>query len=212
MTQLSQPRRGVFRPGIMAALGAAFNFLALNLALLLACLPVITVPLALTAALTALDRWRDDGEERVVREFVRALRTQPPLRVTAALGVPLAAIALGVIEVHYFAGARSGPALASLSLGLAALLITVTALGYVLVLAARQPDTPAADLWLASAQLAVRNILITGPLFLLELTAAAAVTLIDPALLLLGLPVALLALIRLTARLGLRRARIQRSE
>jgi hypothetical protein len=212
MTQLSPPRRGVFRPGVMAALATAFNFLALNLALLIACLPVVTLPLAVTAAMTALDRWRDDGEERVVREFIRALRARPPLRTTASVGVPLAAIALGLIEVHYCAAARSGPALASLALGLAALLLTVTALGYVIVLAARHPATPPADLWLASAQLAVRHILITGPLFLIEIVAAAVVTLVDPALLLLGLPVALLALIRLTARLGLRRALIDRSE
>jgi hypothetical protein len=215
MAQPARPRAGIFRPGIMAALGSAFNLLALNLALLIVALPVVTLPIALSAAMTALDRWRDDGEERVVREFIAALRTRPPLRTTAAIGVPLAAIALGLDEVHFFTRifARRGtvPAMAGFSLGLAALLITLTALGYVIVLAARQPATPPAQLWSLGAQLAVRTIVVTGPLFLAEIAAAALVTLADPALLLLGIPVALLALMRVTACLGLRRAEPARS-
>jgi hypothetical protein len=47
---------------------------------------------------------------------------------------------------------------------------------------------------------------VTGPLFLAEIAGAAAVTLIDPALLLLGLPLGLLQFMRLTAQLGLRRS------
>ena len=83
------------RPGVMAALASLFNFLALNLVLLIASLPVITLPLAVNAASVALDRWRADGEDRVVREFWVALRSRPPLRTTVALGVPFAAIGAG---------------------------------------------------------------------------------------------------------------------
>ena len=54
----------------MAALAALFNFLALNLALLIFSLPVITLPAAVSAATQALDQWRRDGEDQVVREFL----------------------------------------------------------------------------------------------------------------------------------------------
>jgi hypothetical protein len=93
-----------------------------------------------------------------------------------------------------------------LGLGLAALLITLTALGYVFLLAARGPALPATEFWSLCARLAVRNLLITGPLFLTEIAGATVLTLIDPPLLLLGVPVLLLYLMKLTAQFGLRRA------
>jgi hypothetical protein len=198
-------RRGIFRPGVMAALATLFNFLALNLVLLIAALPVITLPVAVNAAGVALDRWRADGEERVLREFWTALRSRPPLRTTVALGVPFAAVGLGLAELHYFSRSGAVAGHAGFGLGLAALLITLTALGYLFVLEARYPQLAPAELWSLCARLAVRNILVTGPLFLAELLGAGLLTLIDAPLLLLGLPVALLALMRLTALLGLRR-------
>ena len=64
---------------------------------------------------------------------------------------------------------------------------------------------PAVDTWSLAARLAVRNLAVTGPLFLAEMAAATTLTMIDPGLLLLGLPVVLLYLTKRTARLGLRR-------
>jgi hypothetical protein len=205
-TAAGRPRTGIFRPGIMAALGSAFNFLVLNLALLIASLPVVTLPIAVNAASIALDRWRGEGEDRVIREFCAALRSRPPLRTTALLGVPLAATAVGVAEVRYFLQGGTLVARVGLGLGLAALLITLTALGYLFVLAARHPSVPGTELWSLCARLAVRNLFVTGPLFLIEIAGATALTLIDPPLLLLGVPIVLLDLLRRTARFGLRRA------
>jgi hypothetical protein len=204
-------RLGLAGTPVMAALGSAFNVLALNLVLLVVSLPLVTLPMAIHAATTALDRWRGEGEDRVVREFLITLRSSPPGRTTAAVGVPIAAIGVGVAEARYFLGPHHlhGGGLVSragLGLGLAALLITLTALGYVFLLAASHPGLPAAELWSLSARLAVRNLLVTGPLFLAEIAAAGAVILVDPPLLILGVPVLLLQLMRLTARLGLRRA------
>ena len=54
--------------------------------------------------------------------------------------------------------------------------------------------------------LAVRNLFVTGPLFLVVVGGAAVLTWIDPALLLLGLPLLALQLMRVTANFGLRRA------
>jgi hypothetical protein len=189
----------------MAALATLFNFLVLNLVLVIASLPVITLPSAVNAAETALDRWRGDGDDRVVSEFITALRSKPPLRTTVATGIPLAATVLSVIEVRHFLRGGGIADRVGLGLGLAALLIALTALGYVFALAARHPEAAATELWSLSAILAIRNVFVTGPLFLLEIAGATALTLIDPALLLLGVPVLLLQLMRVTAQFGLRR-------
>ena len=190
----------------MAALATLFNVLALNFVLLIASLPIVTIPVAVNAAQTALDRWRGDGEDRVVHEFVTALRTRSPLRTTAVIGVPLAAITLGVIEVRHFSRGVDPADRVALGLGLMALLITLTALGYALLLAARDATAPPAEIWSAALSLAIRNLPVTGPLFLAEIAAATTLALIAPALLMLGLPVLLLSMMRLTAQFGLRRA------
>ena len=190
----------------MVALAAIFNFLALNLVLLIASLPVITLPMAVNAATVALHRWRDEGEDSVVAEFVGALRSRPPLRTTVLTGVPLVAAAVGVAEVHHFIRGGSLTDRVYLGLGFGALLITLMALGYVFLLTAREPGWSPADLWTVCAGLAIRNALVTGPLFLIEIAGATAITLIDPALLLLGVPLLLLQLMKLTAQFGLRRA------
>jgi hypothetical protein len=210
ITSQASPITGILGTRVMAALATLFNVLALNLALLIASLPIVTLPAAVNAATVALDRWRDDGEDSVVREFIAALRSRPFPRTTAALGVPLAAVAVGVAEVHHFARGASLPDRACLGFVAAALLITVTTLGYVFLLSARDPATPAADLWSLSARLAIRNLLVTGPLFLAEIALVAVPGVVDPALLLLGLPVLLLQLMRLTAQFGLRRSERQR--
>jgi hypothetical protein len=197
---------GIFGTRLMAALATMFNFLALNVVLLIASLPVITLPVAVNAATVALHRWRDEGEDSVVAEFIGALRSRPPLRTTVAVGVPLAAAAVGVAEVHHFIRGASLTDRVYLGLGLGALLITLTAIGYVFLLAAREPAWPPADLWTLCAGLAIRNLLVTGPLFLIEIAGAAALTFIDPVLLLLGVPLLALQLMRLTAQFGLRRA------
>jgi hypothetical protein len=204
-----RPGARLLRPGIMAALASVFNFLALNLALLVVSLPVITLPIAVNAATVALGRWRREGEDRVIREFITALRSAPPLRTTVLVGVPLAATAVGVEEVHYFLGSGGLAARLGLGLGFAALLITATALGYVFVLAADGLAAPAAEFWSLCARLAVRNLLVTGPLFLAEIAGGTVLALIDLPLLLLGVPVLLLHLMRLTAQFGLRRVELK---
>jgi hypothetical protein len=195
----------LFGTRIMAALGTLFNILALNLVLLIVSIPVVTLPAAVSAASAALDRWRRDGEDRVVREFVIALRSRPPLRATAAIGVPLAAVVLGLAEIHHFAREATLPGRIGLGLGFGALLVTLAALGYVLQLAADHPALPPIDLWSLSARLAIRNLLVAGPLSVAAIAAAAVLTVTDPGLLLLGVPVLLLHVLKLTARPGLRR-------
>jgi hypothetical protein len=61
-----------------------------------------------------------------------------------------------------------------------------------------------------SVQLAVRNVLLTGPLFVGEFAAAALLLLLNPALALIGVPLGLLCLVRSTADLGVRRSGLDR--
>jgi Protein of unknown function, DUF624 len=224
---------GILGTRIMAALAALFNFLALNLVMLLFSLPVITLPAALSAATGALERWRREGEDQVVREFLVGFRAEWA-RQTVLVGVPLAAAVLGVIEVRHFAAGAGAASRLALGLGTVALLVTASALGYVFLLAARgravpdgreEPQAPrgveglqaprgvqahagstTAEFWTVCVRLGIRTSLVTGPLFLIVIGGAAVLAWIDPPLLLIGLPLLALQLMRLTASLGLRRA------
>jgi hypothetical protein len=190
----------------MAALAALFNFLALNLLLLIFSLPVITLPAAVSAATLALDRWRRDGEDQVVREFLTGFRAQLATR-TVLVGVPLAAAVLGVLEMRHFAAGAGAASRLALGFGTVALLVTASALGYVFLLAARGPSgSTAAEFWTLCIRLAIRNLFVTGPFFLIEIAGSAILARIDPPLLLLGLPLLALQLMRLTANFGLHRA------
>ena len=64
----------------------------------------------------------------------------------------------------------------------------------------------AAEFWTGCVRLGISNLLVTGPLFLIEIGGAAVLAWIDPPLLLLGLPLLALQLMRVTANFGLRRA------
>jgi hypothetical protein len=64
--------------------------------------------------------------------------------------------------------------------------------------------------WSLSAGLAIRTSLVTAPLFLVEIACGTVVTVTDPALLLLGIPLFLLQLVRLTAQFGIARVAQQR--
>lgn len=220
---------GILGTRIMAALAALFNFLALNLVLLVFALPVVTLPAAVSAATRALDRWRRDGEDQVVREFLVGFRAGWA-RQTVLVGVPLGAAVLGVVEVRHFAVAGGADGRVALGFGSAALLVTASALGYVFVLAARglvglerlegsgvRADLAgsmaagtavgtAAEFWTLCIRLAVRNLFVTGPLFALVIGGSAVLAWVDPPLLLLGLPLLALQLMRLSANFGLRRA------
>jgi hypothetical protein len=173
---------------LMAALTALFNALALNLVMILASLPLITAPTAVSAASAALDRWARDGEDIL------------------GVGGPLGAIVLGGVEVRHFAREATLTGRAGLCLAGAALFITLATLGYVFQLSADEPGLRPVDLWSAAVRVALRNLPVAG---VLSVVPAAGLTLLaarDPAVLLFGLPLFLLHALKLVARPGLRRA------
>ncbi len=197
---------GIFGTRIMAGLSTLFNAMALNLALIVTSLPLITAPVAVSSASAALDRWRHDGEDRVIRQFIVEFGDRWSLRSTLGAGVPMAAAALGLAEVRHFARQPSVAGRTGLCLGAGALLITLAALCYVFQLTAGRPGLSPVDVWSASARLAVRNLLVAGPLSAIPIAGVAILAARDPGVLLLGLPVFLLHALKLIARPGLRRA------
>jgi hypothetical protein len=197
----------IFGTRLMAVLTVLFNALALNLAMIVACLPLITAPTAVSAASATLDRWARDGEDRVVRQFIVEFRARWSARVMLGVGGPLGAIVLGGAEVRHFAREATLTGRAGLCLAGLALIITVAALGYVFQLSADDPGMRPADLWSVAARLALRNL----PAGVLSAIPAAGLTLLvarDPTVLLFGLPLFLLHTLKLLARPGLRRATI----
>ena len=194
---------GILGTRVFAWLTTLFNALALNLVMIAASLPLVTAPAAISAASAVLDQWRD-GQDQVVRQFIAEFRARWSVRVTLGAGVPLAAVVLGAAEIRFFAPEATLTGRVGLGLGAAALLITLAALGYVFQLTADQPGLSPVDLWSQSARLAVRNILIAGPLSAAPIAGLAVLAARDPFVLLLGLPLFLLHALKLIARPGLR--------
>lgn len=191
---------------VIGGLTTLCNVVLLNLVMMVASLPLITAPAAVTAASATLDRWRRDGEDRVVRQFVIEFRDRWSARTLLGTGVPMAFAVLGLAEVRHFAAETTLAGRAGLGCGAGALLITLAGLGYLLQLAADDPGLAPVDLWSLSARLAVRNLLVAGPLSVAPLAGLAILAGRDPAVLLLGLPVLLLHALKLIAGPGLRRA------
>jgi hypothetical protein len=196
----------IFGIRLMAVLTALFNALALNLAMIVASLPLITAPAALSAASAVLDGWARDGEDRVIRQFAAEFRARWSARVLLGVGGPLAAVVLGGAEVRHFAREATLTGRAGLCLAGGALLITLAALGYVFQLSADQPGMRPVDLWSLAVRVALRNLPAAAAA---SAVPAAGLTLLaarDPAVLLFGLPLFLLHALKLIARPGLRRA------
>ena len=191
---------GILGTRVFAWLTTLFNALALNLVMIVASLPVITAPVAISAASAVLDQWRREGQDQVVRQFIAEFRARWSVRVTLGAGVPLAAVVLGAAEVRFFAGEETLAGRVTLGLGAAALLVTLAALGYVFQFTADQPGLSPVDLWSRSAGLAVRYLLLAGPLSALPIAGLAVLAVRDPFVLLLGLPIFLLHALKLIAR------------
>ena len=196
----------IFGTRLMAVLTAVFNALALNLAMIVASLPLITAPVAVSAASAALDHWRQDGEDRVIREFISEFRDLWSARTVLGAGVPMMAAVLGLAEVRHFAREATFSGRAGLCLSGGALLIIVTALGYVFQVIADKPGVSPVDLWSLAARLAVRNLAVAGPLSAVPVAGVTLLAARDPAVLLFGLPLFLLYALKAIARPGLRRA------
>jgi hypothetical protein len=196
-----KPPRAV---GVMAALNTLFSLFALNVVLVLTALPVVTLPLALRAAAVAIYRWRTDGEDRMVREFLREFRAQPKRRPIVIIGIPLAAAVLALIEIRFSAHAGGAFGAISAGMGVAGLLLTLAGLGYLLMLGVRYPGLTPTNAWYAAIVLVMTNLVGSSVLLVVEFLMIGLLELRDPALTVIGLPLALLALVLISAERGIR--------
>jgi hypothetical protein len=208
--EVTRIKRGAAGPmTVQAALTAVFNVLALNAVIVIACLPILTVPLALQAGTTALGQWRTGSEDRVVVAFARALRRSRVRHTMLSVGVPVLAAAMACDELwfvlratHAHAGSDAGPVM----LGLAAIgvIVAVAASGFALVLNTRRDDLGVTDLWYLSVALAARNVLGVTPLLVGAVAVSAWLVARDPSLALVGVPLGALDVVRRAALRGIR--------
>jgi hypothetical protein len=197
-----RPPRAV---GIMAGLSTLFSLFALNVVVVLSALPLVSLPLAMQAAEVALDRWREDQEERMVREFLRAFRALPTGRTFIRVGVPIAVAAAALLEIRFFAITGGGAGAVGAGLGAAGLLLALAGLGYVLMLGVRQPNMRPTDAWYLAVALVATNLLGASALLVGEFALLGTLALLDPPLIVIGLPVAALVVVRMTAEHGIHR-------
>jgi hypothetical protein len=190
---------------VINGLTTVFNVIFLTIAIVVLSLTVVGLPLAFSAASTAIYDWRQGGETRVMRTFWFALRSRPLHRV-AVVGPALLAAALGLIEAGYFLHYRGPIDLMCVTIGLVTVAAGVSFTGYLLLLITMAPEAGWAELWRCAAALVGRTSVVATPVFLLEAGVATVIGFADPALLVIAVPVVLLWLWLRTAIWGARRA------
>ncbi len=192
-------------PGIMRLLSALWNLAALNILWIVASLPIVTLPITVYAAFGSIDRWARSGDDRVVRNFVGLIGSRPS-RALVVCGAPLAVGALAVGEVVYFARRTGNLHWLCLGIGFGFLVLVLISSAYALLFGVAQPDLPPESVLQLAVRLGVRNMLFTGPLFVMEALGVTAFALVEPALVAIMLPTVFLWLVHRTALFGVRRA------
>ena len=186
-------------------LSAIFNVVVVSMLWSVTSLPLVTLPFSTAAAYDAMHQWSLGTESRVVSSFWRSAREDIRLRFVS-VGVVLLVGIVGACDIGFFLG-RVGPlSSACVGIGGTFLLLAVLCLGYVLLLVTRSNLKSPLEVWLGSARLAATNLLITGPLFVLEFGLSAFIAWLDPPLLVIVVPATLLWVLSRTASYGFRRA------
>lgn len=194
---------------IASSLGTVFNLLVLNLAFLVTSLPIVTLPITMSAAVSVIDGWRRQGEDRLLKAYWAALTSRSSRRATPTVGLPLVAVLVALQEVRFFVGRATLMDQVCLGLGVGCLLVVGTGFGYILILSARRPGLPPTDVWVLSIRWAMRNIARTGWLFLVEIGVSVVLASADPSLCFLGLPILLLFALYNTGVFGLQRLGVE---
>lgn len=191
-------------PGsVSAALAAVFNVLVLNVALVVASLAVITVPLAISAAFEAVCRWRALDDDQVLRNFTLALRRRPVMK-SLVLAPAVLVTVLGGAESAYFTGYSGFIALVCVLIGITTAAMAVSVAAY-LCLFLVTSDAGYRALWRAALVATGRTVALTTPVFALTTGGAVMAALAAPALAVVAAPVLLLWSWQRAATWGARR-------
>lgn len=207
ITALSTPSvtRSGTRHTVVNGLASIFNVIALTVCVVVMSLTVVGLPLAWSAASSALFDWRRAGESRVLRTYWVAVATQW-LRRTIVVGPAVLVVAVGGVEVAYFLHYRGPVAVLCLTTGLVTLAGGLSFTSYLLLLVTVAPTARWAEIWRCAAALVARTSPTATPAFVLETALAALAGYTDPALLVVAVPVMLLWSWLRTAIWGARRA------
>lgn len=196
-----KPPRAV---GVMAALNTLFSLFSLNVVFVLTALPLITLPVAFQSALIAVERWRANDEDRMAREFLRAFRAQPKRRPTVTLGVPIAAVVAALLEIRFSVHVGGATGAICAGLGAVGLLLALAGFGYLAVLGVRRPNLRPTDAWYAAIVLVITNLFGASAALVAASIAVCLLEIRDPALTVIGVPLALVAIVRIGAARGIR--------
>jgi hypothetical protein len=178
-------------PGsVSAALAVVFNVMALNVLLVVASLPVVTIPAGFSAAFETVYRWRALGEDRVLRSFWLSLRSRP-LTKTLAAGPAMVVAMLGGAEIIYFMRYSGFIALVCVFIGIVTSAIAVSFVAYLCLFLATSV-AGYRELWRAAFIATCRTAALTTPVFALTTLVAVVAVLAAPALAVVGVPVLLL--------------------
>lgn len=199
------------RPSVRAVLSGTFNVLALNFSIVLASLIVVTAPLAISAGIYAIYRWRYRGHSGVAGSFFTALVTRPWSK-WAVMGPAVAVCAVGGLEVAYFiAYFVQYPGflpILSATIGFLTCVIGVSLMVHLALLMATSPDLRGRDLWRLAVAVGARTVWTTLPLLVVEGLLALLIALADPPLVVVVIPALLLWAWTTTAVWGARRVGI----
>lgn len=194
------------RHTIANGLATVLNIIALTVCLVVVSLTVVGLPLAWSAAWSALYDWRRGGESRVMGTFWRAVASQP-VRRTVIAGPAFALSAIGALEVSYFLHYRGPIAVVCLTTGLLTLAAGLSFAAYLLLLlTVASPEAKGKELWRCAAAIIGRTSFATTPAFLAQAAVAGLIGYTDPGVLVVALPVILLWGWMRTALWGARRA------
>lgn len=194
------------RHTIANGLATVLNIVALTVCLVVLSLTVLGLPLAWSAAWSALYDWRRGGESRVMGTFWRAVATQP-IRRTVIAGPAFLVTAVGAVEVSYFLHYRGPIAVVCLTTGLLTVAAGLSFAAYLLLLlTVASPEEKGRELWRCAAAIIGRTSLTTTPAFLAQAAVAGFISYTDPGVLVVAVPVLLLWAWMRTALWGARRA------
>lgn len=182
------------------ALTTGFNVVCLNFVIVIVACGIATAPLALVAGQKAIYNWRVRGEDRLVREFRRALLDRP-LRTSAAAAPSMVVTALGVLEVQHFSGSVSTPGAVSFAVGVLTAAVGFSLTAYVSLFLAVGPREPLVALWRRAFTAVGRMPVATAGLSL-EALLGCLLGYVDPALVVGLVPVAVVLAWYRTARWG----------
>lgn len=175
------------RGSVSRALTTLFNVVALSVSMVVLSCAVVTVPITIGAAMRSVYSWRVLGDDRMVRNLWVA-GVARPLRNWLAIGVPMCATGVGVLEVRQCASSATPTGGVCVAFGALTVMLSISVTAYTSLLLATGTTVRVRTVWACAWVTACRVPLATAGVSLLALLGGA-LGYIDPALVVVIIPV-----------------------